>query len=82
MFVNFRLLAQLGVANPGLEQSWQDIYQFHLLQPYEEDVPAVVTALLDTPYAPFGGATLKEVVAFNQGDLQLPSRRRNLSTRD
>lgn len=69
MFVNFRLLAQLGVANPGLEQSWQDIYQFHLLQPYEEDVPAVVTALLNTPYAPFGGATLKEVVAFNQGDL-------------
>lgn len=69
MFVNFRLLAQLGVASPGLEKAWQDTYQFHLLQPYEGDVPAVVAALLDTPYDAFGGATIKDVVAFGQADV-------------
>ena len=69
MLVNFRLLAQIGIANPTLEKVWQDTYQFHLMQPFEADLPAVVSALLDTPLPMFGSASIREVVSFSNQDV-------------
>ena len=69
MITSFQLLTRLGLADPGFEQGWRDTYQFHLMQPFDADVPAVAAALLDTPFPAFGGATLKEVVVFDPADL-------------
>jgi len=68
LLVNFELLARLGVADPALRQSWIDAYQFHLMQPFEADIPAVAAALLDMPWPPFGNLSLKEVISFSATD--------------
>lgn len=68
MLVNFELLAQTGLADPALSDAWGDVYQFHLMEPFEADIPAVVATLLKTPWQSLGGLPLKEVISFSAAD--------------
>lgn len=70
MLVGFELLRHQGIADAVLEQTWRDTYQFHLMQTFDDDIPAVVTALLDQPLEPFGSMPLKEVVSFGAADVE------------
>ncbi len=69
MLVNFELLARLGIAEATWKQAWIDTYQFHLMQPFDDDIAAVVTTLLDTPWQSLCGVSLKEVIAFSAPDV-------------
>ena len=67
MLVNFELLGQLGIPDAGLGKLWKDAYLFHQMQAFEQDIAAVVSALLETVFPTFG-ATLKQVVSFGHAD--------------
>ena len=51
-----------------LRKQWTDIYDKHAMTAYEEDIPTVVKAIIDGPYAAFGGVSLKKVISFSPTD--------------
>ena len=63
MKVNLALLASAGADDAGLAAAWQTAYPFHQMAAFEADIPAVVTALLDTPLKALGGS-LREALPF------------------
>lgn len=69
MLVNFQLLAHLGIADAALQAGWQDVYQSHPMRDFENDVPAVVAALLDTALPSFGNVPVQSVVSFSAADV-------------
>ena len=65
MKVNLALLAAAGADDEGLGAAWEAAYPFHQFAAFEDDIPAVVAALLHTPLPALGG-TLSEVLPFGQ----------------
>jgi hypothetical protein len=63
-------LKKLGVesADPPLADAWRDAYLTRPLEEYEEDVDAVVAAVLDGPYEALGGEGLVAVLPYTQED--------------
>lgn len=62
---NVKLLAQIGLADVGVWQAWNDLYPVRGMQDYDDyaaDVDAVADALLHTPIPKFGGKSVREVI--------------------
>jgi hypothetical protein len=47
-----------------LHAQWTAIYTKHGMLEYENDIEVVVKAIIDGPYAAFGGASLRDVISF------------------
>ena len=47
---------------------WTAIYPTHGMPKYEDDIKAVVKAIIDGPYAAFGNSSLKSVILFSAVD--------------
>lgn len=47
---------------------WKAIYPSHGMPKYEDDIEAVVKAIIDGPYAAFGNSSLKDVISFTAED--------------
>lgn len=51
-----------------LREQWTAVYPKHGMTAYEPDIPTVVKAIIDGPYAAFGGSSLKSVISFSSTD--------------
>jgi hypothetical protein len=88
MNLNFELLRQLGLletsrevlknfglAESSLDKAWNDTYIFHQMSHFDEDVPAILSALLNGPYPPLGSVGLTEIITFRPRDLEIVKER-------
>jgi hypothetical protein len=49
-----------------LRDQWTAVYTKHPMPDYEKDIPVVVKAIIDGPYAAFGGSSLKKLIFFRR----------------
>ena len=52
----------------ALHDQWTAVYPKHAMTDYEKDLKIVVKAIIDGPYAAFGGASLRSVISFTTDD--------------
>lgn len=65
MWFNHQLLAEIGLADVGVWQAWDELYPVRGMQDFDDyaaDAGAVVRALLRTPISKFGGKAVREVI--------------------
>jgi hypothetical protein len=70
MRFNFELLRQLELADDGLKTEWEETYgTLHSMLAFDADLESVARALLTTPLTVFGGKSIRDVITFQQANL-------------
>lgn len=83
MLFNFAALDRIGLPDEGTRAAWTAAYPAHAMFEFEDDIPKVVAAFLDTPLPPYGGSTLAGVTCLSANDWgQVRAQARRIARRE
>lgn len=70
ILINLRVLKVQGFKNESnrLEKELREIYKTHAMKEFEDDIEAIVKALIKGPYPEFNNKPLNEVINFTKAD--------------